>query len=401
MPWALPRELTLSFAPDQTQVTTGKSSLFQVLDAQYPTAVWQGEILKAAHTWASIANIDIGFVSDAGLSFGTNSGTGTNRTSGDIRIGAVPMPATSLAIGLPPDPFFGDYWSGDILYNATNSLNPAQTDLYSVFLHELGHTLGLASSTDSASVMYDSAVAPVAGLSPADVAAIQSLYGARQQDSHDVLLNNGTIEDATSIDPGHNSGGNSFTGDFPLVDFGDLTTATDVDYYEIRNVKTYSGPITFTVQSRGVSLLSPKMSIYDSNNDLVGSSLSTEAGGGTISVVINSTVPNAHYRIKVESAPGTSFATGRYAVAATFNSLANPVYLARLNAVMTGPFDQLNADDTAELFLDPTHAEFNDDSGGNDVVANATALSGPAAYTSYVGAIESATDIDTYKIHTP
>jgi hypothetical protein len=35
IPWMQPRELTLSFAPDQTQVTTGKSSLFQSLNAQY------------------------------------------------------------------------------------------------------------------------------------------------------------------------------------------------------------------------------------------------------------------------------------------------------------------------------------------------------------------------------
>ena len=52
------------------------------------------------------------------------------------------------------------------------------TTLYQVSLHELGHALGLDHSTDPAAVMYPVAQTTNPGLSLADIAGIQQLYGA-------------------------------------------------------------------------------------------------------------------------------------------------------------------------------------------------------------------------------
>ncbi len=53
-----------------------------------------------------------------------------------------------------------------------------ESTLYQVALHELGHALGLNHSTDPTAVMYPTAQTTNPGLSIADIAGMQSLYGA-------------------------------------------------------------------------------------------------------------------------------------------------------------------------------------------------------------------------------
>src|SRR5262249_15839237 len=59
-PWTDPLHLTLSFAPDGTQIAGHASTLFQTLNVQEPTADWQRAILRAVQTWVVNANISVG-----------------------------------------------------------------------------------------------------------------------------------------------------------------------------------------------------------------------------------------------------------------------------------------------------------------------------------------------------
>ncbi len=74
----------------------------------------------------------------------------------------------------------GDLHFNDELFAFSTAPTPAQMDLQSVAVHELGHALGLEHSKVPTSVMYPS----IAGgqqsraLAPDDVAGIQALYGA-------------------------------------------------------------------------------------------------------------------------------------------------------------------------------------------------------------------------------
>ncbi|MBX7104231.1 MAG: matrixin family metalloprotease [Gemmataceae bacterium] len=401
IPWADPRYLKISFAPDQTPVSTAKSSLFQTLNTQYPsTAAWQEQILRAAQSWASVTNIDLGMVVDTGVAFGSNPGSGTSRHAGDIRVGATPQPASSLAIGLPPDPFFADYWSGTIVYNSTNVLNPAQATLYSVFAHELGHAFGLAGSTAPGSVMNQFATTPATQLAPSDIASIQALYGARQPDQYDRIGNNNTVDHSYHIEPDHSSGTPAYVGEYPLIAFADITTNADLDFFEIKNLDNYSGPMTFTLQSRGLSLLAPKLSLVNGDGQVIAQSYSTELGGGTVSIHLNLTVPNKSYYLRVEGATADEFGIGRYAVSATFDAAVTPAALAYLPSVYAGPYIELDSEDLSELFIDPTHALFNEDGGSDDDIAMSTPLTAVQRLFAATGAIETATDVDAYRLHT-
>src|SRR5262249_37862258 len=91
IPWSDPRHLTLSFVPDGTAIVGHTSNLFGALDAQMPTASWEGEILKAVQAWVVNANLSVGVVPDGGQPFGTSGLTQGDPRFGDIRIGAQPM----------------------------------------------------------------------------------------------------------------------------------------------------------------------------------------------------------------------------------------------------------------------------------------------------------------------
>src|SRR5262245_46061139 len=84
VPWSDPTHLTLSFAPDGTSAAGVTSDLVAALDTQMPRAEWQGAILRAAQTWAEVAHLNIGVVTDSGDEFGTPGATQGDPRFGDI-----------------------------------------------------------------------------------------------------------------------------------------------------------------------------------------------------------------------------------------------------------------------------------------------------------------------------
>jgi len=57
-------------------------------------------------------------------------------------------------------------------------------DLYSVILHETGHSLGLGEAPNPAEVMATAYGGIRTGLEPGDLAGIQAIYGARTLDGY-------------------------------------------------------------------------------------------------------------------------------------------------------------------------------------------------------------------------
>jgi hypothetical protein len=395
-PWADGYHLTLSFAPDGTAIAGHTSQLFKSLDAIKPAAVWQSEILRALETWAVHANISVGVVTDGGEPFGVTGLTQGDARFGDIRIGAQPMSPLALSVSVPPDPFVSGTWAGDVLLNSAVKFDGTGTDLYSVMLHEFGHALGLPDSNDPNSVMYGHATQPRNALAPSDVAAIRALYGVRTS-----FGGNETLATAKPIPyPSATYGGES-----PLVTWGDMTTLSDADFYSVSASTDDPGPMTFRLQTAGISLLEPRLTVYDASGNVLGTAQSTNLTGGTITVHLNSPTGGALYYIKVQGATQNVFGIGRYGLAVSFDNLLQ-VSPASIDAVLRGRYDRLPPATIEQIFLEPGDVLFGDNNSTNNSFTTAQPLTTPAGYQSnshYLtyASLGEAGDNDYYKVQTP
>jgi hypothetical protein len=395
VPWSDSSHLTVSFAPDGTTALNQSSSLHASLDPYFPNSEWQTILLHAIQTWSEVANLNIGFIQDSGTPFGSPGVPQGDSRFGDIRIGAVPM-TDVLATAIPPDPILVDTLAGDIFLNTRSGFDPLT--LYGVALHEVGHALGLGNSSDPLSVMH----APFdyrTSLSESDIAAIRSLYSPRRADMHEGRRGNENFNDATRI-----RYGDWFDGSAPLVIFGDMTTRSDVDNYSISIKEDFSGPLKVRLQTEGISLLAAKLSIFDSQGNLIESRSGAGAKGDTIALTLPHVREGEKYYLKVEPADASVFSVGRYGLAVSFEDLLT-VDEETLESVLRGPYDHLSTRQIARLLLEPPGST-TDEGESNDTFRTATELdsiSGFPENSQYrvTASISDVRDIDFYEFESP
>ena len=136
--------------PGQGAATLGYH--FDAMTAKLPAALAKSEIERAMAEWAKVAAVDWQAVSQAG-SLRTVSFLFATGAHGD----AYPFdgPGNTLAHTFYPAPPNPEPLAGDVhLDDAENWRVGANTDLFSVVLHELGHALGLGHSDNPNDVMY-------------------------------------------------------------------------------------------------------------------------------------------------------------------------------------------------------------------------------------------------------
>jgi hypothetical protein len=323
--WPHPNLVTISFVPDGTIVMGGVgqyyySNMYASLDANRyfgsPTA-WQNQILKAAQAWAQVTNINFAVVPDNGAPYGSGNYQQGDPGMGDIRIGGYNFGYSALAYAFQPPPVNNFSLAGDINFNTGQTFVTGNMgyDLFSVAVHEIGHALGMDHSNYANAVMY-ATYHQVGALNSDDVAGIQSIPaygGARAADT----VSNATFATATditsSIDPV------ALTAVLPNES---LSTTSDVDYYTFTVPSGTSGTLTATVQTAGLSLLAPKMIVYNSSQVAVGSASYTGDFGTTLTVTLTGVSAGQQYYIRVQPAVTTAFGTGVYAL--TLNLGSNP-----------------------------------------------------------------------------
>ncbi len=302
-PWPDPN-LTLSFAPDGTLingVTNQFGTSLNTMSAETRTR----EILRAFQAWVALANVNVGLVSDGGQPFGAPGTAFNDSRFGDIRIGAVPLSADSVALALPYD-FAAGTRSGDVTFNS-NLPFVAGTgdgfDLYSVALHEAGHVFGLMGSSDPTSAMYQVADRIRSGPNTDDITAIRMLYGPRLPDQFEGSFGNSTLATATRLQPEHGA-------EFIEIS-ADLTTPDDTDVYEFKADDLEDGAFLATLRTDGISLIVPTLEILDASGEVIAVASGQVAGRGNIQLVLNNLEEDETYFARVISSDSV-FSVGGY-----------------------------------------------------------------------------------------
>ncbi len=397
--WGSAAHLTLSFASDGVDVAGHANALAATLDSVTETSVWRAAILAAFQTWSQHANINVGVVEDGGQPFGVGGATQGDRRFGDVRVGAVPMSTSVLALSVPHDELSSGTWAGDILFNSLGNFESVD-DIFSVALHEVGHVLGLEHSRDVNSPMFLHGVSAAITPTADDVARLQRLYGQRNEDSHEDGDGNDILENATKI---RSTG--SLGGQIPFVLYGDITRPGDVDHFYLPSLSNYEGSITFELRTSGKSLLAPRLTVFNESGEELGVAESRNPAGDVVSLTIQEALDGEEYFVRVEAARNAEFDIGSFALIATFDENLT-VGRAEIDVLAQGGFEFLRQQELQDLSLDDEPLFFNDDFLLNNSFLTATGLKTAAGFAEATryhteASLSNSADVDYYRFKSP
>jgi hypothetical protein len=324
--WSKPVRITYSFVPDGTSIGGIPSNFQQTFNALFPTSTWQQQFQMAAAVWQKVANVNFVQVSDNGAAIGVSGNQQSDSRFGDIRIGGYAQASNVLAYAYLPAPYNGGTNAGDIFFNTAQSwqVNGTTYDLETVIIHELGHALGLGHSTvSSADAMWPDYTASKHAVTSDDTAGIRVIYNARQNDYFDANGVNNLSSEADDISPWINSQGqltlSGLDSTTPL-----MIGAGDNDWYKITVPSNTNGTMLVKMQSTGLSVLSPSLTVYNSAGTTVLGQQSSLAYGDTVSVTITGVTAGQVYRILGKGATTGDSGYGAYALQVNFVSTPLP-----------------------------------------------------------------------------
>lgn len=387
--WPDGAHLTLSFAPDGTQVGSYTSNLYQTFDAIAPTKIWQAEILRAFQTWAAQANLNIAVVADQGQPLGTPGVMQSDSRFGDIRIAAHAMSPGAIAVASPFDLAAGT-WSGDVQLNSAVSFGmngSGQYDLFTVALHEAGHVFGLPDNNDPNSVECIDYLGVRTALSAADIAALQAINGLRPADAFEGTLGNNQFSTATRLNPIRNA-----DGSLAMSVNADVTTLQDRDVYSFNSLLNL-GAVDVTLRTAGISLLTPRLTVYNAAGAVISSTVYNDPLEGGVVLRLKNIKPLSTYYIRVESGQPNAFGIGSYELG--IREL--PFVSSLLGSVTTTVTHGLTTIVGGLL---------NNDLHTNDSFATASLIpevnrSSTGTMSTYRGSISDASDVDFYRLQAP
>jgi hypothetical protein len=368
-------DISYSFVPDGTTLSSGyTSALFAHLDAQHPTEVWQHEFARALQTWAQYSPLNFHLVSDDGSPFGAEGSSQGDPRFGDIRLSGRPI-GSALAFGWYPSTMT----SGGDIYLSTNYQYEigSVVDLYSLFLHEIGHSLGLDHSTVPGAIMTSATSRVATDLGADDIAGIQAIYGARPHDAFDASARNDSFASATRL---------SADASGLILANADLTGSADADHYSVTVPTGSDGTLTVSIDARGLSLLAPAVRVYDAAGNLVASASAGESYGTMATVSLNGLVAGQKYVIVVDGASDDMFGAGAYRLNARFGMGPSPI-----------PTPDPIPNPQPDPDPDPTPAVEPDRFESNDVLTNASDLGRTTGFNQADLTVHSAADQDYYR----
>jgi hypothetical protein len=351
--WPHSQLVTISFEPDGTDLGGVSSNLFATLNAHrgWTTSTWQTQILRAAQVWAQQTNVNFAVVSDSGTGVGGGNYQQGDPAIGDIRIGGYNFGTSDLAGASYPPPINNFSIAGDIVFNTGQAWNiGAAYDLFSVAMHEFGHALGLGESTATGSVMK-AAYSLHTGLSSDDITGIRSLYSNGNPRSNDSyyggLVPNNSFLTAADISLLING---SLTA---VVNNLSISSTSEAEYFSFLVPLGSQSSFTVSVQSSGLSLLAPIMTIYNGLQTQIASASGAGQYGTTLNYTVTGASPLQLYYVKVAGADSSAFGTGAYALTLNFGTGPAPTVtppntqVPNGNPLVIGGGDPEGADDSS------------------------------------------------------
>jgi Matrixin len=401
-PWPNAKELSISFPADGVSISTYENVIHDTLDSVTSRENWQELVLRAYQTWSIHADVNIALTADHDLNFGTPGLSSQDPRFGEFRIGALPQ--TGLVANSLPFQAVAGTWSGDILLNSQTTFvyhdweddlppDPAidpnvAKDLFSVLLHEAGNTLGIADTSIQSAVMFGHYDGPKGLLTPDDIGWLQTLYGARTDPYEQV--DNGQLSLATFIPTPIN-----FDPEMDTVELrASIINYEDVDYYRITPLAGQT-EVTISVEATAVSLLTPKIEVYDDNGVLLAQNTAVSVFNNNAFVIITGLTGTGNLNVRVSAAADNIYSVGDYRLVVDYRSEA-----VRASDPLAGHF----AGGIESL---GTHfALVDDEIGLNNNILAAIALAsadGFEANTVYEkhSSVSNATDVDVWKITSP
>jgi hypothetical protein len=182
------------------------------------------------------------------------------------------------------------------------------------------------------------------GLTQADIGQIQSLYGgARIPDILEGSSGDDTLATAVPLTVANQA--------------ADISTPSDVDYFKFV-VPTYtSGSVTVQVQTADVSLLTPQLTVLNSQQQVISTTSSTDPLNNNVRFTISNVMPGATYYFEVQGARSDVFGIGAYRIQVNSSALS-PLMIANFNtaynnsSTMTAPTNSTNFSISSALNLD-------------------------------------------------
>ena len=331
--WSNPSKITYSIAPDGVYWVSGVNAINSSLDARFGAGVWRREVARALATWQAVANINIVPVSDGPYDSNAAGKSQGDPRFGDIRIGATAFPGDSktLAQTYYPPPQ-GATASGDVEINLGISYSiGGQYDLFSVVLHETGHSLGLGHPSNSSVVMRPIYGGTIEGLDDGDVAGIQAIYGPRQPDVYESRGYGASTSlpiDLTST---------LVTSQTATASAASLDRIGEVQWFSFVAPSYASGSWQVTASASTSSMLSPKVSIYDDAGNLLGQASDPSKWSADVTAAMSSIVPGRRYYASVTGATDDVFAIGTYNLTVGMSRAPAPVAPPPSNPITANP----------------------------------------------------------------
>ncbi len=396
--WNDTSQLSVSFAPDGTDIGGEPSALFEAFNQVATPREWKETILRAFQTWAMHTTINLGVVNDGGQPFGIAGPRTEDPRFGDIRIGARPLVGDVMALGVSQNAIVAGTWAGDVIFDSEEKFESLD-EIFAVALHEAGHVFGVSHSDDAKSPMHSHAEPTVSELTPADIEAVRDRHGSRIDDIHEGPRNNNTLRTATSLRHPTPDGVASLP---PVLIYGDLTTVDDIDYYAMTDFDR-QGPVTVRLQSSEISLLAPRLRVVTGRGVEVGRSSSARPGS-TLFVRIDEFDPDERYFIEVDAARNDLFAVGDYSLLVSFDAVPQ-IDQERVDVVTTGRIRELDQEQLQRL-LSNEASLLNIDLNEDDTQEMANTLGSRRGFQAdehfaTVASISNDRDIDYYRFVTP